>query len=292
MGLFVNVLLDGVTQGTIFAAVALALVLIHRATGVVNFAQGAMGMLTTFIAFSLLTAGVGYWAAFVVALAAGFVLGALVERVLIRPLQGKPPLNPVIVTIGLLVVLEGVAGSIWGNTSRGFPAAFSQSGIRLGHDTVAFSHFDVFILVAVLGLMLALLALFRWTDLGLRMRAAAFSPVVARLLGVRVGRTFSLGWAMAATVGALAALLVAPLSSFSPYYMDLYLVFGFTAAVLGGLDSPAGALIGGVVTGLSTSFVGGYLGSSLEPLGSLALLLVVLMIRPQGLFAAATARRV
>jgi branched-chain amino acid transport system permease protein len=292
MSLFVNVLLDGVTQGTIFAAVALALVLIHRATGVVNFAQGAMGMLTTFIAFSLLSAGVGYWAAFAVALAAGFVLGALVERVLIRPLQGKPPLNPVIVTIGLLVVLEGVAGSIWGNTSRGFPAAFSQSGIRLGHDTVAFSHFDVFILVAVLGLMVALLALFRWTDLGLRMRAAAFSPVVARLLGVRVGRTFSLGWAMAATVGSLAALLVAPLSSFSPYYMDLYLVFGFTAAVLGGLDSPAGALIGGLVTGLSTSFVGGYLGSSLEPLGSLALLLVVLMLRPQGLFAAATARRV
>ncbi|MHB1585032.1 MAG: branched-chain amino acid ABC transporter permease [Acidimicrobiales bacterium] len=292
MSLFVNVLLDGVTQGTIFAAVALALVLIHRATGVVNFAQGAMGMLTTFIAFSLLTAGVGYWAAFVVALAAGFVLGALVERVLIRPLQGKPPLNPVIVTIGLLVVLEGVAGSVWGNTSRGFPAAFSQSGIRLGHDTVAFSHFDVFILVAVLGLMVALLALFRWTDLGLRMRAAAFSPVVARLLGVRVGRTFSLGWAMAATVGALAALLVAPLSSFSPYYMDLYLVFGFTAAVLGGLDSPVGALIGGLVTGLSTSLVGGYLGSSLEPLGSLALLLVVLMLRPQGLFAAATARRV
>lgn len=292
MGLFVNVLLNGVTDGTIFAAVALALVLIHRATGVVNFAQGAMGMLTTFVAFSLLTAGVGYWGAFVVALAAGFVLGALVERVLIRPLEGKPPLNPVIVTIGLLVVLEGVAGSIWGNTSRGFPAAFSQSGIRFGHDTVAFSHFDVFILVAVLALMVGLLGLFRWTDLGLRMRAAAFAPVVARLLGVRVGRTFSLGWAMAATVGALAALLAAPLSSFSPYYMDLYLVYGFTAAVLGGLDSPVGALVGGLVTGVSTSFVGGYLGSSLEPLGSLALLLVVLMIRPQGLFATTAARRV
>lgn len=292
MGLFVNVLLNGVTDGTIYAAVALALVLIHRATGVVNFAQGAMGMLTTFVAFSLLSAGVGYWGAFVVALAAGFVLGALVERVLIRPLEGKPPLNPVIVTIGLLVVLEGVAGSIWGNTSRGFPAAFSQSGIRLGHDTVAFSHFDVFILVAVLALMVGLLGLFRWTDLGLRMRAAAFAPVVARLLGVRVGRTFSLGWAMAATVGALAALLVAPLSSFSPYYMDLYLVYGFTAAVLGGLDSPVGALVGGLVTGVATSFVGGYLGSSLEPLGSLALLLVVLMIRPQGLFAATAVRRV
>ena len=292
MGLFVDILLSGVAQGMVFAAIALGLVLVSRATGIVNFAQGAMGMFTTFIAFSLLSHGVGYWPAFVAALAAGAVLGAAVERTLIRPLQGKPALNPVIVTIGLLVVLEGVAGSIWGNVARGFPAAFSQRGLVIGTTRVAFSHFDVFLVCAVVVLVVAIVALFRWTDLGLRMRAAAFSPEVSRLLGVRVGRLFTLAWALACAAGSLAGLLVAPLSSFSPYYMDLYLVYGFTAAVLGGLDSPVGALVGGLVTGVATSFVGGYLGSSLEPLGSLALLLVVLMIRPQGLFAAPAVRRV
>ncbi|MGH9087019.1 MAG: branched-chain amino acid ABC transporter permease [Acidimicrobiales bacterium] len=292
MQLFVNVLLSGVAQGMVFAAVALGLVLISRATGIINFAQGAMGMFTTFLAYSLLVSGIGYWPAFVAALAMGFVLGGVVERTLIRPLQGKPALNPVIVTIGLLVVLEGVAGSIWGNTARGFPAAFSQKGLVIGTTRVAFSHFDVFVVAAVAALVAAMVALFRWTDIGLRMRAAAFAPEVARLLGVRVGRLFTLGWALACAAGSLAGLLVAPLSSFSPYYMDLYLIYGFTAAVLGGLVSPLGALVGGLVTGLAISFVGGYVGSDLQPLAALALLLIVLMARPQGLFGGAAARRV
>ncbi|MGH9081964.1 MAG: branched-chain amino acid ABC transporter permease [Acidimicrobiales bacterium] len=292
MGLFVNVLLNGVAEGVLFAALALALVLVSRATGIVNFAQGAMGMFTTFIAFSLLANGLGYWEAFVCALAIGFVLGGAVERTIIRPLQGKPPLNPVIVTIGLLVVLEGVAGSIWGTTSRGFPAAFSQSGLRFGSTQVVFSHFDLFMVIAVVVLVAAVVALFRWTDLGLRMRASAFAPEVARLLGVRVGRTFTLGWALAAVAGSLAGLLIAPISAFSPYYMDLNLVYGFTAAVLGGLVSPVGALVGGLVTGLCISFVGGYLGANLAPIGALVLLLIVLMARPQGLLGGTVARRV
>ena len=292
MGLLVNILLNGVSEGLVFAAIALGLVLVNRATGIVNFAQGAMGMMTTFVAYSLLSGGIGYWPAFVAALAAGFVLGAGVELIFVRPLQGKSPLNPVIVTIGLLVVLEGVAGSIWGVTSRGFPAAFSQRGLRIGSTRVAFSHFDLFIVAAVLVLMAVMIALFRWTDVGLRMRGAAFSPEVARLLGVRVGRIFTLGWALAATAGALAGLLAAPISSFGPYYMDLNLVYGFTAAVLGGLLSPVGALVGGLVTGLCISLVGGYLGGNLEPLGALVLLLAVLMARPQGLFGSVRARRI
>jgi branched-chain amino acid transport system permease protein len=292
VGLFVDILLSGVAQGMVFAAIALALVLVSRATGIINFAQGAMGMFTTFIAFSLLSHGVGYWPAFVAALAAGAVLGAAVERTLIRPLQGKPALNPVIVTIGLLVVLEGVAGSIWGNVARGFPAAFSQRGLVIGTTRVAFSHFDVFLVCAVVVLVVAIVALFRWTDLGLRMRAAAFSPEVSRLLGVRVGRLFTLAWALACAAGSLAGLLVAPLSSFSPYYMDLYLVYGFTAAVLGGLLSPVGALVGGLVTGIAIAFVGGYVGPDLQPIAALALLLLVLMVRPQGLFGTAEVRRV
>jgi len=292
MSLFINITLDGVANGMIFATLALALVLIFRATRVINFAQGAMGMITTFIASSLLGQGVGYWWAFVAVLTIGFALGALVERVLIRPLQGKSELNPVIVTIGLLVVLEGVAGAIYGNASRGFPAAFSQSGLTVGRTKIAFSHFDVFILVAVLVLMVAMLLLFRFTTLGLRMRASAFAGEISRLLGVRVGLFLTLGWALAGVAGSLAGLLVAPTSSFGPYFMDLVLVYAFTAAVVGGLESPVGALIGGLITGLCVSYVGGYLGSGLQPLGALALLMVALMARPEGIFARPPARKV
>jgi branched-chain amino acid transport system permease protein len=292
MELFINITLNGITNGMIFATLALALVLIFRATRIINFAQGAMGMMTTFIASSLLNRGLGYWWAFLAVLAIGFVFGALVERVLIRPLQGKSELNPVIVTIGLLVVLEGLAGAIYGNASRGFPAAYSQSGLTIGHSKIAFSHFDVFILVAVLVLMVATLALFRATTLGLRMRASAFAGEIARLLGVRVGLFLTLGWALAGVAGALAGLLVAPTSSFGPYYMDLILVYGFTAAVIGGLESPVGALMGGLITGLCISYVGGYLGSGLQPLGALALLIVTLMARPEGIFARPPARKV
>ncbi len=235
MSLFINITLNGVTNGMIFAALALSLVLIFRATKIINFAQGAMGMMTTFIASSLLNQGLGYWWMFVCILVIGFVFGALVERVLIRPLQGKSELNPVIVSIGLLIVLEGIAGAIYGNASRGFPAAYSQSGLTVGHTKIAFSHFDVFILVAVLILMAGTLLLFRATSLGLRMRASAFAGDVARLLGVRVGLLLTLGWALAGVAGALSGLLVAPTSSFGPYFMDLVLVYAFTAAVIGGL---------------------------------------------------------
>jgi branched-chain amino acid transport system permease protein len=290
VSLFINITLDGVTEGMIFAALALAIVLIFRATKIINFAQGAMAMITTFIAFSLLDKGLEYWWAFVVALAVGFVLGALVERVLVRPLEGKSELNPVIVTIGLLIVLEGVAGAIYGNSSRGFPAAFSQSGLVVGHTRVAFSHFDVFVLVAVILLMGANLVLFRSTALGLQMRASAFAREVSRLLGVRVGRLLTLGWALAGVAGSLAGLLTAPTSSFGPYFMDLNLVYAFTAAVIGGLESPVGALVGGLITGLCISYVGGYLGSGLEPLGALVMLMVTLMARPQGMFSRSPAR--
>lgn len=292
MSLFFNYTLNGVANGMIFAALALSLVLIFRATRIINFAQGAMGMMTTFIASSLLNRGLGYWWMFVLILVMGFVFGGVVERVLIRPLQGKSELNPVIVTIGLLVVLEGIAGAIYGNASRGFPAAFSQSGLTVGKTKIAFSHFDVFILVSVLMLMVATLVLFRATSLGLRMRASAFAGEIARLLGVRVGLLLTLGWALAGVAGSLAGLLVAPTSSFGPYYMDLYLVYGFTAAVIGGLESPVGALIGGLITGMSISYVGGYLGTGFEPMGALALLIVALMSRPEGLFSRPQARRV
>jgi len=290
MSLFVDYTLNGCTEGMIFAALALALVLIFRATRVVNFAQGAMAMMTTFIASTLIDHDLGYWWAFAAALGIGFALGAVVELVLMKRLEGRSELNPVIVTIGLLVVLEGIAGAVYGDSSRGFPAAYSQSGLVVGHERIAFSHFDLFILVAVLVLVGANLLLFRATTLGLRMRAAAYAREVARLLGVRVGWLLTLGWALAGVAGSLAGLLTAPTSVFGPYYMDLDLVYAFTAAVIGGLDSPVGALAGGLIAGLCTSYVGGYLGSELQPLGALVLLTVTLMARPQGIFARASTR--
>jgi len=289
---FLDLTLSGISTGAVYAAVALALVLIWRATRVVNFAQGAMLMITTFIALAVINATGSYWLGFVAALLSGLVLGAVVERVLIRPVEGGPPLNPVIVTLGLYTLLVAVGGMIWGNTPRSFPAPFSLRGYRVGGTTLLFTPNDTFIVLIVLALALGLAVLFRATPIGLQMRAAAFRPEVARLLGVRVGRMFTLGWALAAVAGALAGVLIAPSVFLGPNNFDPILISGFVAAVLGGLDSPPGAVIGGLVLGLALSYVSGYEGSTLVPLAALAILVIVLMVRPTGLFAATRERRV
>jgi branched-chain amino acid transport system permease protein len=276
----------------VYAAVALALVLIWRSTRVVNFAQGAMLMITTFIASAVLSSGGSYVLGFLVALAAGFVLGGVVERLVVRPVEHAPPLNAVILTLGLYTFLVAVAGMIWGNTPRSFPAAFSLRGYRVGGTRLLFSPNDLFTVLVVLAVAMALALLFRATSVGLRMRAAAFAPEVARLLGVRVGRMLTLGWALAAVAGALAGVLVAPSVFLGPNSFDPILIIGFVAAVLGGLDSPPGAVVGGVVLGVALSYVSGYAGSALVPLAALAILVIVLMIRPTGLFAATRERRV
>ena len=266
-----NETLNGITSGAIYASIALALVLIWRGTRIVNFAAGAMAMVSAFIALSVIDAGAGYWLAFLAALAFGLVAGAVVERVLVRPVESKPPLTAVILTFGLLILIEAIVGMIWGEKSRALPAAtFSIKGVSIGGQTVALSPFDLFVIGAVLGTMVLLIVLFRATNLGLKMRAAAFQPEIARLLGVRVGRMLTLGWALASLVGALAGVLVAPKVFLSPNFMDAPLVYGFSAAVIGGLDSPVGAVAGGLALGLVTSYVGGWqvLGPSLEVLGA------------------------
>ncbi|MGH3322656.1 MAG: branched-chain amino acid ABC transporter permease, partial [Streptosporangiaceae bacterium] len=224
--------------------------------------------------------------------AVGLVLGAVVERVIIRPVEGGSHLNAVIVTLGLLVFLEGLAGIIYGGQFRSFPAAFSIRGLHVGSSQIALSHFDLFVIGAVLVVAVLLAVLFRFTPVGLRMRAAAFNAEVARLLGVRVGRVLTLGWALAGLIGSLAGLLVSPATLLHPNSMDPIFVLGFTSAVLGGLDSPVGAVIGGLVLGIVLSYVGGYLGADLEPLFGLAVLIAILMIRPAGLLSRTTARRV
>jgi branched-chain amino acid transport system permease protein len=292
MDRFVDLTLNGISNGAIYAAVALSLVMIWRATRILNFAQAGMLMFTTFIAWALTNAGASYWVAFFAALVAGLALGALVERVVIRPVEGAPALNAIIVTLGLLILIEAIAGMIWGGNPKSFPPAFSIQGYDIGGRTVLFSPNDLFTVLVVAGLVAILGLLFQRTNLGLQMRASAFAPEVARLLGVRVGRMFTAGWALASLTGSLAGLLVAPDVFVAPSNFDPVLVFGFTAAVLGGLESPPGALVGGMVLGLALSYVSGYLGAEVVTLGAFVILIAVLMVRPSGLFTPVRERQV
>jgi branched-chain amino acid transport system permease protein len=284
--------LTGLTLGMVYAAFALALVLIWRSTRIVNFAQAPMAMITTYIALVLIDAGMSYWVGFAAALLSGLLLGAVVERVAVRPVEGKSEINAVILTLGLFIVINALAAIIFGSRYRSFPAPFGLRGLEVGGATVALTGFGIFTIVAVLVVMLALVGLFRFTDLGLRMRASAFNQEVSRLLGVRVSRMLTLGWALAALVGSLSGLLIAGGNLVYPSYMDSVVVFGFVAAVLGGLDSPVGAVVGGLLLGVSLSFVSGYVGSELVALAALGILIVVLLLRPSGLFSHAKARRV
>jgi branched-chain amino acid transport system permease protein len=289
---FVFLTVDGLSRGAVYAAFALALVLIWRGTRIVNFAQGAMAVVTAYLAYSVSNATGSYWMGFAAALAAGLVLGAVVELAVMRRVEQAPPLNAVIVALGLVLFGQGVLGMIYGNQYRPAEAPFSRVAMTVAGVPVV-SKYDLFVFGAVLVLMLAVAALFTRTATGLRMRAAAFEPTVSRLLGVDVGRTLTLGWALAALVGALAGLLVLPTGlGLHPTAMDLVFVSAFTAAVVGGLDSPVGAVVGGLVVGLVLSYVGGYLDSASTPLAVLGLLVVVLLVRPGGLFSGTLARRV
>jgi branched-chain amino acid transport system permease protein len=289
---FVQFTLGGVSVGMIYAAIALSLVLIWRGTRILNYSQGGMAMFSTYVALVVTNHTGNYWLGFAAALASGLVLGAVLERVVVRPVENKPPLNAVIVTIGLLILIEGVAGIIYGGQFRSFPPAFSVTGIKAGSFALGVSRFDVFTAVAVLAAALLLAAVFKYTAVGLRMRATAFSPAVARLLGVRIGRVLTLGWALAGLFGALAGVLVSPSTFLYPNSMDSIFVLGFTAAVIGGLDSPGGAIAGGVILGVLLNYVGGYLSANLVDLYGLGILVLVLMVRPSGLFSTTATRQV
>jgi len=290
---FINITLSGLVEGMIYAAFALALVLIWRSTRIVNFAQGSMAAATAFIALALIDAGQSYWVAFIVALVSGFILGAIVERVIIRPVEGGPELNAVIVALGLFVALQAGIAIIFGSSFQSFPTPFGVRGFTIGDTTIALTPTSLYIIGSVLITMALLVALFRFTRVGLAMRASAFGQEVARLLGVRVGRMLTLGWALAAVVGSLSGLLIAGGEFIYPAYMDSLIVFGFVAAILGGLDSPVGAIVGGLLLGLALSYVSGYVerGSALVNVAALVILMVVLLVRPGGLFASTVARR-
>ncbi|WP_328653802.1 branched-chain amino acid ABC transporter permease [Micromonospora sp. NBC_00330] len=292
MDRFVFLTVDGLSRGAVYAAFALALVLIWRAARVVNFAQGAMAVAAAYVAYTVSTATGSYWLGFVVAIVAGLLLGALVDRVVMRHVDHASPLNPVIVALGLVLLIQAVLGMVYGSEFRPAEAPFSRSALTVGGVAVL-SPYDLFVFATIGVVVTGLAWMFARTPVGLRMRAAAFAPEVSRLLGVNVGGMLTLGWALASGVGALAAMLVLPTElGLHPHAMDLVFVSAFTAAVVGGLDSPPGAVVGGLVVGLLLSYVSGYAGSDLTPLAVLVLLLAVLLVRPGGLFAPVAARRV
>lgn len=294
MDRFVFLTFDGLSRGAVYAAFALALVLIWRGARIVNFAQGAMAVATVYAAYSVTSATGSYWLGFGAALLCGLALGVVVERGVMRFVGGghAAPLNAVIVALGLVLVIQAVLGMVYGNEYRPAEAPFSRTAFTVGG--LAFlSRYDIFVFAAVVALMVGLALLFTRTPVGLRLRAAAFAPEVSRLLGVNVAGMRTLAWALASAVGALAAMLVIPTGlGLHPTSMDLVFVTAFTAAVVGGLDSPLGAVAGGLAVGLLLSYVSGYAGAEMTPVAVLLLLLAVLLVRPSGLFSGVAARRI
>ena len=283
---------DGLSRGAVYAAMALALVLIWRGARIVNFAQGAMAVAAAYVAHSVTAATGSFWLGFLAALAGGLLLGWLVERLVMRHVGHDRPLNAVIVALGLVLLITAVLGIVYGNEFRPAPPAFDRTALQAG-GVPLLSPYDIFVFGAVAVTVGGLALLFTRSRVGLRLRASAFAPEVSRLLGVDVGHMLLLGWVLAAGVGALAGMLIIPTEfGLHPNAMDRSFVVAFTAAVVGGLDSPAGAVIGGLSVGLVLSFVGGYLGDQVTPLAIIVLLLAVLLIRPDGLFAKPAARRI
>jgi len=282
--------LAGLATGGIYASLALALVMIYQATHLVNFAQGEMAMFTTYLAWSLISAGMPYWAAFFITIALGFALGALIERIVIRPVENAPVLAVVVVFIALLVILNSIAGWIYTYTIKAFPSPFPKEplfGIRYmsAHE------------LGAIGITLVVLAtlylFFRYTPLGLAMRAVAQNPQSSRLVGIRVGWMLALGWGLAAAVGAVAGMMVAPIVYLDPNMMGGILLYAFAAALLGGIDSPMGAVLGGFTVGVLENLLGAFvIGNELKLTVALVLIVGVLLVRPSGFFGSVHVSRV
>ena len=289
MDVLLHQILSGLATGGIYASVALALVMIYQATHLVNFAQGELAMFATYIAWSLVQAGVPYWAAFFLTVAIAFALGVVIERVLVQPVENAPILSVVIVFIALLVILNSLAGWIFTYTIKPFPSPFPSA--PLFGNTYVTSHE-----LGSIGVTLVVLALifvfFRFTPLGLAMRAAAQNPVSSRLVGIRVGWMLALGWGLAAAIGAVAGIMVAPTVFLEPNMMAGILLYAFAAALLGGIDSPGGAVLGGFIVGVLENVVGSIIGTELKLTVALVLIVGVLVIRPSGLFGKVLVTRV
>ncbi|MHB8642195.1 MAG: branched-chain amino acid ABC transporter permease [Gaiellaceae bacterium] len=287
-------LISGLALGSIYASLALALVLIYRATGIVNFAQGEIGMFATFIAWSLITNhGFSFWPAFALTLLIAFAGGVGLQRVIIRPVERAPELTLVMITIGLLVVLNGLAGWIWGPEIRGFPSPFPAKPLHVG--SVSISEQDIGTFGVCIAGVVLLWAFFRFTKLGLGIRAASVGRETSRMLGVRVSWMYALGWGLAAVLSAVAGMMAAPSLFLQPSMMQSVLIYSFAGAVLGGIDSPFGAVLGSLALGVGLNLIDTYVNFITPELTlplALAVLLVVLVFRPTGLFGQRMVKRV
>jgi branched-chain amino acid transport system permease protein len=287
-----NTVLSGVSTGLVYALIALAIVLVWRSSRAINFAQAGQATLTTYIALTVQRATGNWLLSLVIAIIAGFLIGALVYLLVSRALRTQGTSGALIATLGVLVIAESVTGLIWGEGIQAFTAPVSTVGFTFGDTTIFFSRYDAIVIGIGALLVIGLTLLFRYTRIGLAMRAAAFNAEVARLSGVRVNRMLLAGWAIAGAIGAVAGVLIAPLQFLTPSSFAIILVFAFTAAVIGGLDSPVGAIVGGLSTGVLLALVNGYTDSSNGPLAALVVLIITLLLHPNGLFGHSTVRRV
>ncbi len=281
MDLLFHQVLSGLATGGIYASVALALVMIYQATHLVNFAQGEIAMFATYLAWTLIQAGMPYWSAFFLTVVIAFIGGVVLERVVIQPVESAPILSVVIVFIGLLVIFNSVAGWIYSYTIKPFPSPFPSEPL-FGNPYVS-SH-ELGSTAVTLAVLLMVFVFFRYTPLGLAMRAAAQNPVSSRLVGVRVGWMLALGWGLASAIGAVAGMMVAPVVFLEPNMMGGILLYAFAGALLGGIDSPGGAVLGGFIVGVLENVVGVYLGSELKLTVALVIIVGVLVVKPSGLF--------
>jgi branched-chain amino acid transport system permease protein len=290
MEAFLHQVFAGLAAGGVYASVALSLVMIYRATHHVNFAQGEMAMFSTYLAWSMIEAGLPYWLAFVATIALSLLAGIVIERVVIRPVEQAPVLTAVAVFIGMLVIFNSAAGCIYTYTIKSFPSPFPSEPL-FGNRFVS-SH-EIGVVGITLLVLLVVFVFFRFTPLGLAMRAAAQNPVSSRLVGIRVGWMLALGWGLAAAIGAVAGMLIAPIVYLDPNMMTGVLIYGFAAALLGGIDNPWGAVVGGFIVGVTENLVGAYwIGTELKLSFALVLIVAVLLLRPAGLFGKVVVSRV
>jgi branched-chain amino acid transport system permease protein len=303
MNTFLSAIFSGTSRGAIFALVALGLVIVWRGAGIVNFAQMGQAMFSTYIASTLISNGNSYWIGFVVALISGAALGSLLDILVMRPLSNKKKTEllssesmraavPVIASLGILGALQALAGIIWAAEERGFPAPAKQEGFTVAGNVMPFTAFDVFVIGSVAVTLILTTLFFKKTGMGLAMRATALNQEVAKLSGIRTNRTRTLSWAISGAASSLAGLLLTPSSNLSPNTLDLALLIGFTAAVVGGLDSPAGAVLGGFILGMVISFVTFYDTPEDVFLAILAVLLIALIVKPRGILGSRDSRRV
>jgi len=280
---------SGLAAGSIYASLALALVMIYRATDLINFAQGEMAMFSTYIAWTLVNAGLPFLAAFLLTLLVSFAGGVAIERIVIRPVARAPVLATVVVTIALLLIFNALAGWIYTYTVQDFPSPFPDRPVLGALITTR----DLGVIAVTLTMLILLFVFFRFTSTGLAMRAAAQNRESARLCGIPVGRMLAIGWGLAAAIGATAGIMVAPILFLDPNMMGGVLLYAFTGALLGGITSPVGAVIGGLIVGVTENLVGTYLiPSQLKLTVALGLITLVLVFKPNGLFGTAIVRRV